>query len=380
MNLKGILLLIFLFHTVVNATRPVITLSADEYGASIFVIGILTSSFAFLPLIFSIHAGKIIDKIGDRIPIIVGFVSLVAGMIVPAMSSTIWALFVSQLLLGIGNISIPIALQNQLGNQTTKRNRDYYFSMFSLCVALGAVIGPLFGGYLSEHISFQMVYIFSMIIGFIAIIFSLKIPKLEKLITREPTKMIESIKLLENPLIRRALFSSALVLYSKDIFVAYFPLLGKQMNLSTSTIGWIIALQGLATMFVRFVLPKLLEVYKRDYILFISILVAGISFLLLPLSNSVIIIAMLAIIMGLGLGCGQPISMTTTYNASPPDRTGEVLGLRITINRLFQLVAPTFFGVIGGSIGMIGVFLFSGVFLVGGSLFFREAKQNSDTE
>lgn len=76
--------------------------------------------------------------------------------------------------------------------------------------------------------------------------------------------------------------------------------------------------------------------------------------------------------MGLGLGCGQPISMTTTYNASPPGRTGEVLGLRIATNRFFQLVAPTFFGVIGGSVGMTGIFLFSGVFLVGGSLFFRK--------
>jgi MFS family permease len=104
MNLKGVLLLIFLFHTVVNATRPVITLSADEYGASIWIIGILTSTFAFLPLLFSIHAGKIIDKIGDRLPIIIGFVSLIAGMIVPAVYSTIWSLFASQLLLGIGNI------------------------------------------------------------------------------------------------------------------------------------------------------------------------------------------------------------------------------------------------------------------------------------
>ncbi|MGE7977174.1 MFS transporter [Psychrobacillus sp. NPDC093200] len=378
MNLKGVLLLIFLFHTVVNATRPVITLSADEYGASIWIIGILTSTFAFLPLLFSIHAGKIIDKIGDRLPIIIGFVSLIAGMIVPAVYSTIWSLFASQLLLGIGNISIPIALQNQLGHQTTKKNRDYYFSMFSLCVAFGAVVGPLMGGYLSEHISFQIVYISCVGIGLAGIVFSLRIPKVERQIHSSPTKMLDSIKLLESPLIRKALFSSALVLYSKDIFVAYFPLLGKQMNLSTSTIGWIIALQGLATMFVRFVLPKLLEIYKREFILFVSIFVAGVAFLLLPLTSSSIIIAFLAIMMGLGLGCGQPISMTTTYNASPPERTGEVLGLRITINRLFQLIAPAFFGVIGGSVGMIGVFLFSGVLLVGGSLFFKGGKEVED--
>ena len=375
MKLQGILLLIFLFQTIINATRPVITLSADEFGASIVIIGILTSSFALLPMIFSIHAGKVIDKFGDRMPVIFGFIAAIAGMIVPAIFTTIWALFASQLLLGLANICIPIALQNLLGNQSTSKNRDYFFSMFSLCVALGAVIGPLAGGYLSEHVSFQMVYIFCIVIGIISITFSFQIPKVTQKLKGSPTKLVDSLKLFENSFIRKALFSSALVLYSKDIFVAYFPLLGKQLNLSTSTIGWIIALQGLATMFVRFVLPKLLETYKRDTILFLSILIAGITFLLLPVSQSVFLIALLAIVMGLGLGCGQPISMTTTYNASPPGRTGEVLGLRIATNRFFQLVAPTFFGVIGGSVGMTGIFLFSGVFLVGGSLFFRKQEE-----
>lgn len=375
MKLRGILLLILLFQTIINATRPAITLSADEFGASIVIIGILTSSFALLPLLFSIHAGKVIDKFGDRIPVIFGFMVSIAGMIVPAIFTTIWALFASQLLLGLANICIPIALQNLLGNQSNAKNRDYFFSMFSLCVAFGAVIGPLVGGYLSEHVSFQMVYVFCIVIGIVSVGFSYQIPKVTQKRTGPPTKLVESLKLFENSFIRKALFSSALVLYSKDIFVAYFPLLGKQMNLSTSTIGWIIALQGLATMFVRFLLPKLLENYKRDTILFLSILIAGITFLLLPVSQSVYFIALLAIVMGLGLGCGQPISMTTTYNASPPGRTGEVLGLRIATNRFFQLVAPTFFGVIGGSVGMIGIFLCSGVFLVGGSLFFRKQEE-----
>ena len=243
--------------------------------------------------------------------------------------------------------------------------------MFSLCVALGAVVGPLIGGYLS----FETVYIVCIIVGGAAIFFSYWVPHLSKPSDkRESTKLIDSFKLFENPLIRRALFSSALVLYSKDIFVAYFPLLGKQVGLSTAAIGWILALQGLATMFVRFVLPKLLEIYKRDTILFTSILVAGIAFFLLPFNHSLLVIALLAILLGLGLGCGQPISMTTTYNASPPDRTAEVLGLRIATNRLFQLVAPSVFGVIGGSVGMMGVFIFSGAFLVGGSLVFRKER------
>jgi MFS family permease len=75
--------------------------------------------------------------------------------------------------------------------------------------------------------------------------------------------------------------------------------------------------------------------------------------------------------MGLGLGCGQPLSISTTYSASPKDRTGEVLGLRLAVNRFSQLVAPVFFGGLGAFGGLVLVFYVSGVFLMGGAWLFR---------
>ena len=95
-------------------------------------------------------------------------------------------------------------------------------------------------------------------------------------------------------------------------------------------------------MIVRFVLPKLLESMGREVILFSSILLAGSSFLVFTLSDSIILFCVFSCLMGFGLGCGQPISMTTTYNASPKSRTGEVLGIRLMTNRLSQFIAPSF--------------------------------------
>lgn len=73
--------------------------------------------------------------------------------------------------------------------------------MFSLCVALGAVIGPLVGGYLSEHVSFQTVYIFCVVIGIISVIFSFQIPKVTQKLIGSPTKLVDSLKLFENSFI-----------------------------------------------------------------------------------------------------------------------------------------------------------------------------------
>jgi MFS family permease len=173
---------------------------------------------------------------------------------------------------------------------------------------------------------------------------------------------------LKIPDLRKALASSALVLYSRDIFVAYFPLLALQYGLSASATGWIITVQGIAMMTIRIFLYRLTRTVGRNQVLLISILMAGLSFILVPLTEQTVVLVLISALMGAGLGCGQPLSMTTTYNASPRDRTGEVLGLRLATNRLSQTIAPLFFGLVGSWAGLVSVFYVSGAFLLGGAM------------
>lgn len=72
--------------------------------------------------------------------------------------------------------------------------------------------------------------------------------------------------------------------------------------------------------------------------------------------------------------------MTTTYNASPKDRTGEVLGLRLAINRLSQLIAPMMFGLLGTWAGVVSVFYVSGAFLIGGAFLTKQTTEEDFEE
>ncbi|MFD2215536.1 MFS transporter [Metabacillus endolithicus] len=380
MVLRSVLLIVLGFQVALNLTRPIITLYASEMGATTFEIGILTAAFAFFPLIFAIQAGRIADKIGDRLPVLFGLIGLAIGMFFPYLFHSIWALYVSQFIIGVSNVFIAVSLQNVLGNVSTNENRDQYFSMFGMAVASGQLIGPILGGYISEHYSYSIAFLTALIISLVPILLFNRIPVILKRSIAKKESLKSSIGLLKEPALKKALISSALVLYSKDIFVAYFPLFAKQHNISNSSIGWIIALQGLAMIVVRFILPAVSKRLGRERVLWASIIIAGISFFLIPISDQIMILCFLSCLMGFGLGCGQPISMSTTYNASPKDRTGEVLGLRLSSNRLSQLIAPLFFGIIGTWLGVISVFIVSGMFLIGGSFFIRTGKKEKQVE
>ncbi|MEK8126306.1 MFS transporter [Paenibacillus filicis] len=386
MTVRVILVIALCFHTMVNITRPLITLYASDLGASTLEVGLLTAAYAILPLAFAIQAGKLADLVGDRLPILLGSLGAALGLSLPYLFPSIASLYLSQGLVGISHVLITISLQNVLGHAATKQTRDQVFGIFSMFVAIGSFAGPVIGGYIADHISYPFAFLVSVFIGVLPVALAFLVPVIQMRVKDAQSEGAvqehagSPLQLLRIPLLRKALASSALVLYSRDIFVAYFPLYAAGLGISASAIGWIIAVQGLAMVVVRLLLGTMTVRFGRDRVLLASIMLAGLAFLLVPFAGTTYMFGLLSAMMGLGLGCGQPLSMSTTYNASPKTRTGEVLGLRLASNRLSQLLAPMFFGLVGSSAGLLSVFYVSGAFLLGGALLTRSKATEKSQE
>ena len=96
-----------------------------------------------------------------------------------------------------------------------------------------------------------------------------------------------------------------------------------------------------------------------------------ISLLTLGLVGLVINAAMLllaAFLLGLGLGSAQPLTIMLTYHHAPPGRSGEALGMRLTVNKITQISIPLVFGGIGASFGLFPVFWANAAFLLAGGI------------
>ncbi|MFB5269714.1 MFS transporter [Paenibacillus enshidis] len=375
---KYVLILGFAFQIILNMSRPALSLYASFLGATPFTVGVLTACYAVLPLFLAIRAGKIADAIGDRLPVLFGMSSLGVGMLLPWLFPYLWSLFASQLLTGLASVFIAVSLQNVLGKHAPEGKRDDYYSHFSTVNSLAAVAGPMTAGYLLDLTTYSFVFAAASMVAASTFLFSLKLPGTRNRTAPSNIKLSESLGLLKSKPLRKALIGNALALYSRDIFTAYFPLYAVSHGISASVIGWILSIQGIAMVAVRFVLPRLIRISNHQLILIGSVVAAGIAFLGVAVSEHYLWMSFWSVVMGFGLGCGQPISMAVAYNSSPKSRTGEVLGLRLAANRLSQLAAPLFFGFIGASLGLLSVFYVSGVFLLGGSWLIRQEKEQAD--
>ena len=98
-----------------------------------------------------------------------------------------------------------------------------------------------------------------------------------------------------------------------------------------------------------------------------------------PLVDSFYPLMLVAFVMGLGIGCGAPLSMLLAYNRTPDGRAGEAMGLRHTVNKATEVAVPLVFGSISTAFSMAPVFaLVAGLLSVGGILMQREGSKRQD--
>ena len=150
---------------------------------------------------------------------------------------------------------------------------------------------------------------------------------------------------------------------------------GAGRGVSASTIGIVMASFATATFTVRLLMPVLARRLREWTVITAALLISGAAYSMFPFSESVAPLMALSFLLGIGLGCAQPMINSLLYTASPPGRQGEVIGLRTTLLNASHTVMPLLFGAVGSALGMGPVFwTISACLLSGGWLARRRVK------
>jgi MFS family permease len=371
MNLTPLLLAIFFVLIPVSAARPMTSLFAKQLDASMVEIGLITACYSITPLVLAVFAGRYIDRYGEKIPIFIGSLGIIISLCLPFFFPMIPILYISQLLLGGGHLLALLAVQNGVTKSASNQNRDQAVGSFSLFTSIGMLLGPLIGGYTTEHLGFQMSYILISLIPIASIIvsqFTISSPRNISRSTKKNSTNYNYKELLLIPGLSRSIFVSMIILSALDIFYVYFPLYAQSIGLSLSQIGWILTVQAASNALVRIFMPQLVRNFGRITILWIFMAIGALAYGIIPFQQQFMYLLITAFILGTGLGVTQPLTIVLSYNASPPGQSGEVLGLRLASNRLAQTIVPFLFAYISSFIGLGTIFFIKSVLLFTGSL------------
>lgn len=360
-----ILILSIAIHSAYLGSKIVVSLFALDLGASKLVIGLLAALYGLMPLLLGIYSGRLIDRIGVRWPLIGGAACITLAMLAAWIGKNITALYFTSALAGTGFVFYNVAIQNLTGAYGRPEDRTRNFSWLSIGYSISTFIGPMFAGFSIDHAGHTLTFLFLAAFTIPPIALLLGMRSLTDIKTaKPPAESGSAFDLLGIAPLRRLIITSAMLVAAWELFAFYLPVYAYGIGLSASQIGLILGAFAVAAFTTRFALPTLSRRWSGQQILSGAALTAAVPFVLLPLVKGIWLLMAAAFVIGLGLGCGQPISMMLCYERSPEGRTGEATGLRLAMNNIARVVIPVISGALGAALGTAPVFWANAINLV----------------
>jgi len=369
-SIYSILVLALLNAISVLAGRVVLSLYALHFGANPFTIGALAATFAVLSALFSWQAGRLSDRFGARWLLVIAGAGGGFGLLVPYIAPSMASIFIAAALVGLSFAVYNVSLQNLVGQLSNLKNRAQYFSNYSLMNSVAKFVGPLLAGISIDHFNFRPTCLYLVWLSLIPVVMLVIGGRRLPGGSRDIKPGRGSIRhMLSDPDVVRVLSTSSLMQLGQDLFQFYLPVYAHGIGMSASAIGIILAMGSAAAFVVRITLPPLIARFTEYRVLAYAFLLGAVSFMLVPCFKGLEALSGVAFLFGLGLGCGQPIVTMLMFSQSGEGRSGEALGLRMTVNHLTRLAGPLAFGFIASTLGLAAVFWVNALMLgTGGAL------------
>ena len=346
-------------HMSMNGSRLTVMLFAASLGASPALIGLLAALYGVFGVMIAVRVGRWIDRAGPRKPIMLASGMVTAGAVIGGLWHELPALFLVAPLMGTFNSMFQMTTHQTVGRYGKPEDRAINFSTQSLAISAATFLGPLSAGLAIDHLGFSIAFfilaayaVTPMLVVWMGLLtFPDKSPH-----PREKATPVSGWALLKDKELRRAYIAAASNNAIWSIWGFMLPLYGHSISLSATAIGTLAACLSGGTVVVRLFARPLLNRYHPWPLIVVSHLLIGAGFLFIPVTQIYAVLVSLAFMMGLGLGLSGPLATTVMYDASPPDKVGEVIGLRMTMANLAQTLVPLLSGAVGAALGVAPVY------------------------
>jgi DHA1 family tetracycline resistance protein-like MFS transporter len=335
---------------------PLLPFYAEHFGASALMVGLLSTSFSVAQFLFAPFWGRLSDRIGRRPVILLGLLGSAVSYALFAMATSLAALFVARTLAGVAGANIPTA-QAFIADTTTPETRARGMGIIGAAFGLGFIFGPAIGGFLS-HWGYAAPAWFAS---------ALSLANFGAALVLLPESRPAHVGDLSGPgrfeVIRRAvvrpnlpmvLLVYFLVLTSFASFEAMFALYSeRRFGFTAATIGYMFAWVGVVLATVQGLLVgRVVKRVGERVVIPAAIMVLAGALGLVPLADSVPVLAAACGLLALGMGFNSPSLLSAISQLADPRDQGSTLGVSQSLGSLARIIGPLWGGWVFDHLGI----------------------------
>ncbi|WP_245820263.1 MFS transporter [Marinobacter lutaoensis] len=346
-----------------------IPLYALELGATPVLVGMILCAPYLLPLVLAIPLGGLITRLGGRRVIIAGACGMAAGPWVILLLPGFSGLIVAQLIIGVAHILMVLAAQSIISGLGHGKALERYFGWYTTCLSGGQLVGPLLAGWLIDasgaRLSFAVMGAIALI-GILSGFFLTGSARVGQSTEKSLLGYRAQARLLRtNPGVKISIALTVAVMFALGAHGSFLPVYLESLAVSATTIGALVSLRALCAMAIRPFMSSVIEwLGGRAAAMVWSSVVVALGLMLTGLTGNVYLLGVLAVLVGVGSGISQPLSMVVLAEHVSAAQRSSALGMRLMGNRGVQFLAPLILGFLAEVMPFNLTFLLAGVFVL----------------
>ena len=373
--LGRILVVLVLTQAATFLARPVTSYRALALGADERVIGLITASFAVIPLVVAVPLGRVADRRRPVGMFAAGVAILATSFLLLGLAGSLAELALWSALLGLGHLALILAAQSLIAQQSADRQHDRDFGLMAAAVSLGQLVGPALGGLVLSagagpdgSLEGATTRAFLVAAGLAALAlpacFGTRAPGAGRVPGAGAGRPMRAADIVRAPGVPAGMFASVAILAAVDIITAYLPVIGERNGIGPAVVGALLSLRAAASILSRLLIPWMVRALGRMRLIAVSAAGSALAMAVLPVPDGAPALAVILIVAGFFLGIGQPLTMSLIVQAVPDDARGTALAIRLFGNRVGQVATPAVAGLVAGAAGIAAAFWLLGGLLV----------------
>ena len=339
---------------------PLIYPYAKQFGLSDLQASLLTTAFALSQFFGTPILGKLSDRLGRKYILVFSLAGTVAANLLASVASAAWLLYTARVLDGLtgGNTSVASAVISDI---TTPQQRPRAFGIFGATFRLGFVIGPVLS-YLAQQLptlpgisQLGMSFLVSAVIAAFASLLTLIF--LPETASRQQQNFKlnwddfafgKIAKSATRPKLGRLFILTFLSGSTFTIFTfAFQPFFLNVLGQNSQQLAIMFAIVGMLGFISQvFFLEPLSKRFNLIDIIAVSLVLRGITFLLMPTFPTYGAFVIILIMFGIVNSFPMPLIDTVISLNSDNKEQGEILGINSSYLSMSNAIGPVISGLL----------------------------------
>jgi MFS family permease len=361
-------------HAAMAGARLATALLALSQGYSKAAVGALVAQFALMQIFLSLPAGRFADRHGLKRPVALSAIAATAGLGLAAAWPIYPVLCLCALLCGGATGAGAIALQRHVGRlANTPGQLRTIFTWVATAPAVAIVVGPAAAGFIIDHAGFRTVFLIMAVWPLAAWLLS-RMARDGSGHSTGNRSTGTTWDLLRASDMRILLIMNLCMSVSWELHGFMVPVLGHDRGLPASQIGTILACSATGVAVVRVAVPLFAARLAEWLMISVAVAIAGVLIILYPFAPSALAMCVCSTLIGMTLGCVQPMVLTMLHHITPADRQGEALAIRMMTVNACAVTMPILLGAVSAISGPAAVFWVMGTLSLAGSTLGRRLR------